>query len=81
MPEEVTSVTGSIFSDSDARYRFGYKQNFQVGDIITVVLTELLGPNAKVGLRLPVRALTALCRPCGLFLQDNRFEGPQGRSF
>ena len=36
MPEEITSVTGSIFADSNARYRFGYKQNFQVGDIITV---------------------------------------------
>ena len=40
MPEPITSVTGSIFADSNARYRFGYKKNFQVGDIITVVLTE-----------------------------------------
>jgi flagellar L-ring protein precursor FlgH len=31
---------GSIFADSNARYRFGFKKNFQVGDIITVVLTE-----------------------------------------
>jgi flagellar L-ring protein precursor FlgH len=40
MPAQITSVTGSIFADSNARYRFGYKKNFQVGDIITVVLTE-----------------------------------------
>ena len=40
MPAEVTTVTGSIFADSNARYRFGFKKNFQVGDIITVVLTE-----------------------------------------
>jgi flagellar L-ring protein precursor FlgH len=40
MPEEITTVTGSIFADTRARYRFGYKKNFQVGDIITVVLTE-----------------------------------------
>lgn len=40
MPEEITTVTGSIFADTSARYRFGYKKNFQVGDIITVVLTE-----------------------------------------
>jgi flagellar P-ring protein precursor FlgI len=40
MPAEITSVTGSIFADSNARYRFGFKKNFQVGDIITVVLTE-----------------------------------------
>ena len=40
MPAEITTVTGSIFADSNARYRFGFKKNFQVGDIITVVLTE-----------------------------------------
>jgi flagellar L-ring protein precursor FlgH len=40
MPAEITAVTGSIFADSNARYRFGFKKNFQVGDIITVVLTE-----------------------------------------
>jgi flagellar L-ring protein precursor FlgH len=40
MPEQITTVTGSIFSDTSARYRFGFKKNFQVGDIITVVLTE-----------------------------------------
>ena len=40
MPAEITTLTGSIFADSNARYRFGFKKNFQVGDIITVVLTE-----------------------------------------
>ena len=75
MPEEVTSVTGSIFSDSDARYRFGYKQNFQVGDIITVVLTEATQAQrqsgvetTREGINSPLQALQ------GAFaLQDNRF--------
>jgi len=40
MPEAQVSVTGSIFNDSNASSRFGYKKNYQVGDIITVVLTE-----------------------------------------
>jgi flagellar L-ring protein precursor FlgH len=40
MPVAQVSVTGSIFNDSNASSRFGYKKNYQVGDIITVVLTE-----------------------------------------
>jgi len=40
MPVARVSVTGSIFNDSNASARFGYKKNYQVGDIITVVLTE-----------------------------------------
>ncbi|MEZ7817955.1 MAG: flagellar basal body L-ring protein FlgH [Pseudomonadales bacterium] len=40
MPVTQVSVTGSIFNDSNASTRFGYKKNYQVGDIITVVLTE-----------------------------------------
>ena len=40
MPVAQVSVTGSIFNDSSASSRFGYKKNYQVGDIITVVLTE-----------------------------------------
>ena len=76
MPEEITSVTGSIFADSNARYRFGYKQNFQVGDIITVVLTEATQAQrqsgvetTREGINSPLQALQ------GAFaLQDNRFE-------
>lgn len=40
MPVAPISVTGSIFNDSNASSRFGYRKNYQVGDIITVVLTE-----------------------------------------
>ena len=40
MPVAQVSVTGSIFNDNSASSRFGYKKNYQVGDIITVVLTE-----------------------------------------
>ena len=40
MPVAQVSVTGSIFNDSNTSSRFGYKKNYQVGDIITVVLTE-----------------------------------------
>ena len=76
MPEEITSVTGSIFADSNARYRFGYKQNFQVGDIITVVLTEATQAQrqsgvetTREGINSPLQALQ------GAFaLQDNRVE-------
>jgi flagellar L-ring protein precursor FlgH len=40
VPVKQISVTGSIFNDNGASARFGYKKNYQVGDIITVVLTE-----------------------------------------
>ena len=76
MPEEITSVTGSIFADSNARYRFGYKKNFQVGDIITVVLTEATQAQrqsgvetTREGINSPLQALQ------GAFaLQDNRIK-------
>merc|ERR1712185_153780 len=76
MPEEITSVTGSIFADSSARYRFGYKQNFQVGDIITVVLTEATQAQrqsgvetTREGINSPLQALQ------GAFaLADNRIQ-------
>lgn len=76
MPEEITSVTGSIFADSNARYRFGYKKNFQVGDIITVVLTEATQAQRQSGVETtregsnsPLNAIQ------GAFaLDSNRFE-------
>ena len=76
MPEEITSVTGSIFADSNARYRVGYKQNFQVGDIITVVLTEATQAQrqsgvetTREGINSPLQALQ------GAFeLADNRIK-------
>lgn len=40
MPVAQLSVTGSIYNDSNGSANFGYKKNYQVGDIITVVLTE-----------------------------------------
>jgi flagellar L-ring protein precursor FlgH len=51
VPDEVTTVTGSIFADSNARYRFGFKKNFQVGDIITVVLTEATQAQRQSGVQ------------------------------
>ena len=76
MPEEITSVTGSIFADGNARHRFGYKQNFQVGDIITVVLTEATQAQrqsgvetTREGINSPLQALQ------GAFeLADNRIK-------
>ena len=76
MPAEVTTVTGSIFADSNARYRFGFKKNFQVGDIITVVLTEATQAQRRSGVETtregtnsPLKALQ------GAFaLDSNRFK-------
>ena len=76
MPAEVTTVTGSIFADSNARYRFGFKKNFQVGDIITVVLTEATQAQRQSGVETtregtnsPLKALQ------GAFaLDSNRFK-------
>lgn len=76
MPAEITSVTGSIFADSNARYRFGYKKNFQVGDIITVVLTEATQAQRQSGVETtregsnsPLRAIQE-----AFALQGNRIE-------
>ena len=76
MPEEITTVTGSIFADTSARYRFGFKKNFQVGDIITVVLTEATQAQRQSGVETtregtnsPLKALQ------GAFALDgNRFK-------
>ena len=76
MPAEVTTITGSIFADSNARYRFGFKKNFQVGDIITVVLTEATQAQRQSGVETtregtnsPLKALQ------GAFtLDSNRFK-------
>mgnify|MGYP001388447317 CR=1 FL=1 len=38
--QEHPTVTGSIFNDNRSSRRFGYKQNFRVGDILTVILSE-----------------------------------------
>ena len=76
MPEEITSITGSIFADSTARYRFGYKQNFQVGDIITVVLTEATQAQRQSGVETTREGTNGpLSAIQGAFgLQGNRFE-------
>jgi flagellar L-ring protein precursor FlgH len=76
MPDQITTVTGSIFADSNARYRFGFKKSFQVGDIITVVLTEATQAQrqsgvetAREGSNSPLKALQ------GAFaLDDNRIQ-------
>lgn len=76
VPAETTVVTGSIFADTSARYRFGFKKNFQVGDIITVVLTESTQAQRQSGVETtregtnsPLKALQS-----AFALQDNRFE-------
>ena len=38
--QEQPQVTGSIFNDNRSSRRFGYKQNYRVGDILTVILSE-----------------------------------------
>ena len=38
--KEQPQVTGSIFNDNRSSRRFGYKQNYRVGDILTVILSE-----------------------------------------
>ena len=76
MPAEITTVTGSIFADSNARYRFGFKKNFQVGYIITVVLTEATQAQRQSGVETtregtnsPLKAIQ------GAFaLDNNRFK-------
>ena len=76
MPEEITSVTGSIFADSNARYRFGYKKNFQVGDIITVVLTEATQAQRQSGVETTREGTNSpLAAIQGAFaLTDNRIQ-------
>ena len=38
--QEQPQITGSIFNDNRSSRRFGYKQNYRVGDILTVILSE-----------------------------------------
>ena len=38
--QEKPLVTGSIFNDNRTSGSFGYKQNYRVGDILTVILSE-----------------------------------------
>ena len=38
--QEQAQVTGSIFNDNRSSRHFGYKQNYRVGDILTVILSE-----------------------------------------
>ena len=38
--QEQPQVTGSIFNDNRSSRRFGYKQNYRIGDILTVILSE-----------------------------------------
>ncbi len=40
LEQETPRVTGSIFNDNGSSRRFGYKQNYRVGDILTVILSE-----------------------------------------
>ena len=48
--QESSSVTGSIFNDNQASRRFGYKQNYRVGDILTVILSESTQAQRKSGI-------------------------------
>ncbi|MDC0214528.1 flagellar basal body L-ring protein FlgH [Gammaproteobacteria bacterium] len=48
--QETSSVTGSIFNDNQASRRFGYKQNYRVGDILTVILSESTQAQRKSGI-------------------------------
>jgi flagellar L-ring protein precursor FlgH len=48
--QESSSVTGSIFNDNSSSRRFGYKQNYRVGDILTVILSESTQAQRKSGI-------------------------------
>ena len=48
--QESPQVTGSIFNDNRSSRRFGYKQNYRVGDILTVILSESTQAQRKSGI-------------------------------
>ncbi len=48
--QEAPLVTGSIFNDNRSSRRFGYKQNYRVGDILTVILSESTQAQRKSGI-------------------------------
>ena len=48
--QEQPQVTGSIFNDNRSSRRFGYKQNYRVGDILTVILSESTQAQRKSGI-------------------------------
>lgn len=48
--QESPMVTGSIFNDNRSSRRFGYKQNYRVGDILTVILSESTQAQRKSGI-------------------------------
>ncbi len=66
--QEVTLVpTGSIFVDEKGSRHFGYKRKYQVGDVLTVILTESTRAQRKSGLEAvkegtnsPMRSLQSL---------------------
>ena len=66
--QEVTLVpTGSIFADEKGSRHFGYKRKYQVGDVLTVILTESTRAQRKSGLEAvkegtnsPMRSLQSL---------------------
>ena len=43
-------ITGSIFADNRSSRRFGYKKNYRVGDILTVILSESTQAQRKSGI-------------------------------
>ena len=50
LEQEAPRVTGSIFNDNGSSRRFGYKQNYRVGDILTVILSESTQAQRKSGI-------------------------------
>ena len=44
---EEQSVSGSIYRDQPRSTKFGFRRNFGVGDILTVVLNEHAGPTKR----------------------------------
>ncbi len=59
--------TGSIFADEKGSRHFGYKKKYQVGDVLTVILTESTRAQRKSGLEavkegtnLPMKGLQSL---------------------
>jgi flagellar L-ring protein precursor FlgH len=65
--KEVKNLTGSILADEPGSRYFGYKRRFQVGDVLTVILTESTSAQRRSGLEAvkegtnsPLRGLQAL---------------------
>ena len=85
--QEQPQVTGSIFNDNRSSRRFGYKQNYRVGDILTVILSESTQAQrnsgigtVKEGINTPLGQIQKVFRG-GVDSPDAPFFGSGGDNF